>query len=466
MKSVLLLIIFSPCYIFSQNIGINIYSKQKGKLINQIITNSNKNLVLLSAFYADFDGFEKANICELNENHELINCINLSDSTIYWNVELSYDSTSYIFTGIKCSDIYKLDTVIIERRDLDFNLIQKYTYHTSTNAFTSPIVKFDSTYHLFIGLISEYNDNLIELIVPPGLNLTNTKIKIYDINSEIITYFKALKKADTYLGWYLTGIAKIDSSFLKPEKLADSILIRKGTIIDAIDSGYVAFGSAKTNKSYVELGIVKYDLNLKNQKSYIFGEGFNSFEMPAIAYSISKNETDYYVAANINFTFYQDTAVNYLYIGRFNKGLDKVWIKKLGGDRHYLVWGVNSNKSGGCCIYGISRSKETNYNTIPFIMCVDENGSVTSIDEQIPSYLDFTLLGNPGGNELKFNLEGSSSSFTYQVANLKGQIVSSGIGNPGLNIVSATTWPAGVYVISFTNKGTIIHSEKWLKAVR
>ena len=135
----------------------------------------------------------------------------------------------------------------------------------------------------------------------------------------------------------------------------------------------------------------------------------------------------------------------------------------MGGDRHYLVWGVDALENGGCCIYGMTRSKETDYKTIPFIMCVDSDGLITSTDEKADSYFDITILGNPGSSELKFVLGEFKNDLSYQVLNIQGQVITKGVGVQGLNTISSQNWAPGMYIIAFIHNGKIQHKEKWIK---
>lgn len=464
MKFIAFLILLFPLSIIGQNYGLVIYPEHNGKIISQIISKQDSKYAVLVPFLSDNDDFEESNVCEINELNKLVNCKKLTDSCFYWNIILSYDSTSYIFAGVKTSGLFKIDSLLIEKRDLDFNLLQRIAYPCQSEPLTLPILKDGISYHIFFDLVFEDDKNLYEYVIPSDNDLTKIKLKLHDINNNVISSIKAY--GNSFLALFLSGLALTDTSFTASIYLKDNIVYNQGSIIDAIDSGFIAFGSAAINNDPNKLGIIKYNMDLIMQKSDTFGAGIKSFEKPAVSIPLTKNFEYYYVSANIGIDpdFYNNHKPNFFFVGKYDKTLDRKWLKKIGGDRSYLVWGLESTENGGCYIYGLTRSIESNFESIPFIMYIDENGSVTSIEEQIPSYLDFTLLGNPGGNELKFNLEGSSSSFSYQVANLNGQIVSRGIGNPGINIVSSNSWPAGVYVISFTNNGTLIHSEKWVKA--
>jgi len=466
MNKLLILIFVLPIKLFCQNYGLHTFPEHEGKIIGQIINNNDYSYAILVPFINDKDKIEESNVCEINEFKELVNCKKMSDSSIYWNTFLTNDTLYYISTGYKITNLNKIDTLIIEKRDVKFNLIQKYLYYFNGETLNIPKYNDGTNFHIFLDIIDKYDDNFLEFIIPSNNDLTKIKLKIHDINNNIISSIITLN--NSYLSYYLWGLAKTDTTFSNPQPLKYNILNSQGSIINAIDSGFVAFGSANIKNDPTELGIIKYNLKLEKVKIDTFGEGENSLEKPAVACPISKGASNYFVSGNIGFEadFYDNINPSYFYIGKYDKDINRIWLKKVGGDRHYVVWGVEASENGGCCIYGLCRSQETKYKTIPFIMCVDDNGSITSVEDKEIPYLDFTLLGNPGGNELKFMLAGQSEAINYKVSDLSGRLIFSGVGNTGLNTISANNWAIGVYIITFYNNGKLLHSEKWIKAAK
>ena len=317
MKTFLFILLFIPLNLIAQSAGFYTYPLQTGKVIIAILKDEQNTRVILNNFYSDFDKIEESTSCELNQSYEFINCKKLTDSTYYWNVSLSYDSSFYVLTGGKSSKLELIDTVIIEKRDLDFNLLSIYKYHLPPLLFSTLLTIKDSIYHIFAVPQLIYNDSLVEFILTSDINFSKTKVISHFLNNNYITYLKPLPELNQYIGWYSGGLAKTDNTFINPQYLDDKKLHIQGSIINAIDSGYVAFGGAKSIIDGTGLAIVKYNPDLHHVKIDEITEDTVSFELPAVSYSLVKNKTNYFISGFLDAnkgSLYTSTYNNLIYI--------------------------------------------------------------------------------------------------------------------------------------------------------
>ena len=305
-----------------------------------------------------------------------------------------------------------------------------------------------------------------------GQNTLSGNDTLYS-NSEIgptMDIWPSIGNNGNYLLFAYEGLRLWDETNGSSIRLLKDTLFSFGKITyNSKTKEYVVFGRGideNTNKG-VQLSLVKLDSNFNYVKRVMFGEGFPSYDYPAIVNSISQDEEHYFVAAHIDISSdaYTSTTPKSFYVGKYDDDLNEAWLHILGGDRHYFISGVEADKEGGCYVYGFSRSANYNFEAIPFLMRLNADGMITSTEPGPSEQYHLTLYGNPGKEAMRFGFGSAEVGFQMQLLDLQGKLVGAREVHQGIQEINMAHAPAGMYIWQLYNHaGILVNTGKWMKA--
>ncbi len=180
---------------------------------------------------------------------------------------------------------------------------------------------------------------------------------------------------------------------------------------------------------------------------------------------------DYLDINNIFFTWtknYDDwfqSMPSWIVLTKFDSSLNTIYERHFGGDVMYSSYQINATDDGGCIISGIRYDYNLpGYNYDLYLIKTDENGLVTSIDEEREiNEVNVWVSPNPGTNHLKVRIAAHYKKSIFELYDISGKIVLSEriIGKWGeLNTVALKS---GTYVYRIYNEEGLFESGKWLK---
>lgn len=316
--------------------------------------------------------------------------------------------------------------------------------------------------------VGEYN--LKEFVFPKTLNLDSITQRFFILNGQYVSNIIPDAEGTGYVTYYFSGIYHVDKNFNNINELDTFVNTHTGYIIPALDSGYVCFGSAtdKKTKSYVELGITKMDKNLHYIKGDIFGEGPTSYEYPGMKIPIDADKDNYYVTGMIGI---QDNNIllgkksNYFYVAKYDKAINRIWLKKYGGDRHYGINSVYATGDGGYCIYGFVRDSVNDFVTTPFIMCFNEQGETSSYTVQYPPKEKlFKLKGNLIQYNITITNTNNAYGYGYELYDATGRIILKASLGLDESLIDSSSLPSGIYfMVIKDSRQAIKQTEKLIK---
>ena len=243
---------------------------------------------------------------------------------------------------------------------------------------------------------------------------------------------------------------------------------KDGNVIQAIDTGYVAFSKIydTSYESNLGLGLCKISPDYSVSKVTSFGIPLDDYAIPAINTCLDKDTSSYFFACHkdVELTLYTDTVKHLYYLGKYDKDLNQVWLKILGGDRKYLIAGIKADGHGGCYLHGMTREWQYDYVSIPFLMRFDPDGLISSAHDPGMDNFEFTLLGNPGRDLFRFQFLADRPGYTLHIVDIQGRTMISSPIQDGLKEIPTSWWPSGPYTFHLLGvDGSLITSGKWLK---
>ena len=327
-----------------------------------------------------------------------------------------------------------------------------------------------------------------EMFVQQSLNLVSNKdtmifykvnLKDYSITKKynftgvaVNGPFLKINNIPEYLAWGAFGLYKTDTTLTAQNVIKNDTLsfAQTGALFQRLDKpGYVGFGGCHTFSDFYEMCMVAMDENLKIDKvDVLYHPNKPPFEdNPAITNPFCQSGESFYGVGlwdYVGFKGVNDTSANKLIMVKYDKDLNRVWTKFVGGERRYFAIGVLPRDEGGFMIYGWIRDNLDNYKFVPFTLFIDADGNIT--DTKIPNAnnYDFTIYGNPGKNQLHINASYPEHNINIQVSDIQGRQVFRGKMQQGMNTYDASNWANGAYVVNATDKsGKLLWATKWVK---
>ena len=418
------------------------------------------------------DNLLPAYLVQLNQNGNLI-----SRKTLRNYAYLNYfikDSTM-ILSGYHSKGYPDtLGLWVLEFCDLDGNVKKSVSQAFKVSApLTSISYSINDSTEMFvqqcINLLSN-RDTMVSYII---------NLKDYSFSKGIDTAwlpvngpFLKINNTPEYLGWGGFGSFKTDAAQKVFKQIKQDTLefSQTGTFYPRLDKpGYVGFGGCHTYSDFYEMCMIALDENLKFDKvDVLYHPNKAPFaDNPAITNPFCQNGEVFYGVglwgwvSNNNF---KDTLANELVMVKYDKDLNRVWTKFVGGERRYIAIGVLPSDEGGFMIYGWIRDNLDNYKFVPFTLFIDADGNITDTKTPNANKYDFTIYGNPGKNQLRINASCPDHNINIQVFDIQGRQVFRGKMQQGMNTYDASNWANGTYVVNATDKrGKLLWATKWVK---
>jgi len=454
----------------AQDYGYYPFPEHPSQMMTQVFTVGKDRFAVLPKEF--FDQFGDASICSLSADNQLKICTSLNTDIVYDDI-INGDN-GYIFTGI----IYNLnypqpDTLVIELRSLNFDLISVSKFSLGKE-FDNLCVVINDSIRIFAACADVVPKNFYEFVIPKDLDISKITIKNPVLKSELIFSLIESEDGEGYVCCFGSGVYLVDKHFNILKKLDTVKHSWVNSVVPALDSGYVCFGQCKTTISpkFTGLGITKIDKKM----DYVGGDVF-AYDVTAagpVQFPIAKDNEHYYVAGMLGvwdngINPYLDKTPNYFYIGKYDKDINRIWLKKHGGERHYFLNGIIADSLGGCCVYGFVREpgitdgKEGQ--AIPFIMCFNDQGELTSYTTpQLPEERLFSIKGNPAYTSITLGNIYGQSDYTYSIFDTNGHKVSAGVLNTDDAVLDVSKLSAGMYLLSIQNKDAkVVQVEKLVK---
>ncbi len=444
--------------------GLNLFDEKEGLYFEIKLNNQFQQYGLFNHLYDELDKGQ-SEFCELNSENKLVNCKNLTELVSYSTIYFMPDTL--LFIGASRGTQFNPDSLVIEIWDTEMNLKNSLKFAV-TNALSSlRLIAKDSLHIYCSSLTANSNIDFQEFIIPKDLDLTKIDHKYHKIPGEYISDLILNPDSTGYICYMVSGIYSVDNQFKKLNKLDTLLTFKQGSVIDGINGNYVGFGIALNPKAGANstFGIAKFN----SEMELLAGDTIGPYPdiRGAIFKSLDKDDSHYFVAGmdDIYIDPYYITDKNHIYIGKYDQNIKRVWFKKYGGDRRYILFGSYANGDGGCCVHGFVRDSATNYEVIPFIMCFNSDGNITSYQEQRPEQNKaFKLKGNPAKDQFILSNVSQQSNCVYEIIDISGRLVQNGIIEFTENVIGVSTLPPAFYNLVIKDQnGRMLQTEKLIK---
>ncbi|HOW26197.1 MAG TPA: T9SS type A sorting domain-containing protein [Bacteroidales bacterium] len=229
---------------------------------------------------------------------------------------------------------------------------------------------------------------------------------------------------------------------------------------------YLLTGKYNT-RDYLLMGILKLDTAEKILASNYFGPGPDTINLPAPYHNvdfISKN--DIFFAGTININYYQypwQEDPSWIMLARLDSNLNVKWEKYYGGDAFYCVYDIKATSDGGC-IMACIRYDHTiqDYEWDVYILKVDSDGLVTSVDDQNHILISEAILyPNPGNDELYIRTGLPDSRI--EMYDINGHLILSKEIKNHFQSVNTSSLPSASYIYRICRNTDLIQSGIWIK---
>ena len=476
MKNIIAVFIclFISISIYAQNKnGLTIYSKQNNKSFTYFQKNSPGYLGIESQCRIKFaDTLLLSFLIQLDHQGNFLTRKPLRN---FYYPNYFIKDTTLILSGIQFKGYPDtLGLWVLEFCDLDGNVKKSVSQAFKVSApLTSISYSLNDSTEMFvqqcINLLSN-RDTMVSYII---------NLKDYSFSKGIDTAwlpvngpFLKINNTPEYLGWGGFGSFKTDAAQKVFKQIKQDTLefSQTGTFYPRLDKpGYVGFGGCHTYSDFYEMCMIAMDENLKIDKvDVLYHPNIPPFaDNPATTNPFCQSGDSFYGVGILNYRGFnevKDTEPIELVMVKYDKDLNRVWTKFVGGERRYFPNGVLPRDEGGFMMYGWVGDNFDNYKKVPFTLFIDADGNIT--DTKIPNAnnYDFTIYGNPSKNHLRINASYPEHNINIHVADMQGRQVFRGKMQQGMNTYDASNWVNGTYVVNATDKsGKLLWATKWVK---
>lgn len=170
---------------------------------------------------------------------------------------------------------------------------------------------------------------------------------------------------------------------------------------------------------------------------------------------------DIYFTGTKNYKHWIQTSPSWITRHKFDSNLNTVYERYYGGDVMNAAWHVNATDDGGCIMLGIKYDYNLpGYDYNLFLIKTDENGLVTSINEETELNTDNTLMHpNPCTSVIAFNNDLS----LIEIFSQTGQIVLRYENYHKSTPISVDYFKPGIYIYKVLEKENGFSTGKLIK---
>jgi hypothetical protein len=281
----------------------------------------------------------------------------------------------------------------------------------------------------------------------------------------------------TYLSWGGGGPWILDTTFTYNTNIAiaggSPEPTQFGTFLHREDKpGWFVFGGCWAPWSIRALCLmaINGDFTIDKIEDIPNPKGGNDRTRAAPGTSICKSGDAYYAAGLWNDTdphsfFWAGTLPSDIILVKYDRQLNRLWTKIVGGDRRYFPFEVFPAKNNGFMIAGGVKDLLNNDTISPFTMFFDADGELVGTEEVAPpGWYEFTIYGNPGREALRIMARFEARSMRLQVVDVMGRPMLSDFLSEGMNHFDTAYWPFGTYFMSIIDEsGRAVWSQPWVR---
>jgi hypothetical protein len=241
---------------------------------------------------------------------------------------------------------------------------------------------------------------------------------------------------------------------------------------DYLVSGRQYFDTSPGVPGGEEMRSVLYNLHRPNipLNSYQYHMGTDTLSMPAALRSFDttyNGEIYFSGTANVDpqtYPWQQDPS--WIFLSKLDNDMGHLWTKFYGGDMFYHIYTVKATQDGGAIMACRTYDYLTQYWEHDIIILkVDEDGLITSINEELPPFTahNAIIYPNPGSSYLKIQSGPQIDGAVFGMYDMTGKAVAREILNNRLMEINTGRLPTGTYTYRISWQNRLVGSGKWVK---
>jgi hypothetical protein len=297
---------------------------------------------------------------------------------------------------------------------------------------------------------------------------------IYDNSTlDLIYDFIPIINTSNYLLYCNYGISKYgeidklnsDYNLINSYYSEDQSTVR--SIINTSDNGFISSALSITGNETAWLpSFRKYNNSIEEVSNIEFGVADTSF-WPALYNSISSIDNNNFHSGftyNIDKQLFYSSQKSYLSVYAIDKDLNLQWNMLYGGDAYYRACDIASSYDNGSILTGTVYRNGSNgpKKANLFIIKTDENGLITSIDDEPNIPIQNAIIApNPGQNYLQ--LHTGMYPALLKVFNINGQVVLEEDIHQNTTTINTSSLKSGTFVWKLIKDGELVETGKWVK---
>ncbi|MBI9033279.1 MAG: T9SS type A sorting domain-containing protein [Bacteroidales bacterium] len=325
-------------------------------------------------------------------------------------------------------------------------IISSTNWNNINNAFATQFLRFD------------YNGNFITEKTIDTLKWTI----VYDIlqkHTPNINSFYAFG-----MGFNLPGPVRITLDY--QFNIIDEVQTYTTNEQDAewiTDSTILLCGSGYHDDTiYMVSRIMDTNMVAHNEVMYKHSDSKNQHVCVYNAFSKTE-EINYYLGGSTHIDLENVPSPTYIMLNKIDTALNTHWQKFYGGDARYALYSMRTTPDGGCIMTGYKYDyMNTQYNERDiFVMKVDENGLITSVDNPDFQVADAIVYPNPGTNTL--HIQSAFLLKEIRMMDINGRMVLQQPLNNLMDKINVSPLNAGTYIYQIIGRDDEIQHGKWIK---
>lgn len=219
-------------------------------------------------------------------------------------------------------------------------------------------------------------------------------------------------------------------------------------------------------ESYIRIGLMK--TNYKGEpewNKYYGGDDFTRKE-DEFRYITTTNDNHIILGGNYNTQVGTDPPDSDYYLFKLDTNGNVVWERRYGDSEKQFLFNILSLSGGGYLLIGYKISRDGSYEHDPYIIKIDENGNLNSIND-IPFFENqINVYPNPSPGEFTFYFPTNEGTFAQlEILDIIGKKVysTSNIGKYGMEKVDMSHLEDGIYIYQLFNKKGELFRGKLIK---
>ena len=232
------------------------------------------------------------------------------------------------------------------------------------------------------------------------------------------------------------------------------------------ENEYLLTGRYNTGDDFL-MGILKLDTADNILASNYFGPGPDTINVPAPNHNvdfISRDDIFYAGTVNVNalqFPYQEDPS--WIMLAKLDSNLNVKWERYYGGDAFYCVYDIKATSDGGCIMAGIRYDHTIqDYEWDIYILKVDGDGLITSIDDQSHIPVSEAILYPNPGNDMLF-IRTALADARVELYDLNGRFILSREIKNHFETVNTLSLPSASYIYRIYRNTELIENGIWIK---